>query len=78
MRSKWSYIGTGYFCHNLSGFCTVLHCRNDIANGNKDSGHIQLEQEILTTLAGSGKLFALQVGFLQKFLNECYIFCCFR
>lgn len=41
---------------------------NDFSNGNgncKDEGHIQLEQEILQPLAGSGKLYTLTLNNLK-------------
>lgn len=37
--------------------------KNEIGNGNgKDQGHIQLEQEVLTPLAGTGKMFTLTLN----------------
>lgn len=43
----------------------LYYCINCFSTGNgnndKDAAYIQLEQEILTPLAGSGKMFALQV-----------------
>lgn len=35
-------------------------CRNGNSNGNKEASHIQLEQEILAPLAGTGKIFVYQ------------------
>lgn len=35
--------------------------RNGYSNGTKEAGYIQLEQEILAPLAGSGQIFALPV-----------------
>lgn len=32
-------------------------------NGNKDNAYIELEKEVLTPLAETGRLFALQVSF---------------
>ncbi|CAH1099842.1 unnamed protein product [Psylliodes chrysocephalus] len=37
------------------------HYRNGYSNGTKEAGYIQLEQEILAPLAGSGQIFALPV-----------------
>lgn len=56
-----------YYRLNKNGvrlYCFVILSafRNGNGNGNKEAGHIQLEQEILAPLAGSGKLFALQVN----------------
>ncbi|XP_050307587.1 mannose-1-phosphate guanyltransferase alpha-A [Anthonomus grandis grandis] len=36
--------------------------KNGNGNPNKDTGYLQLEQDILTPLAGSGKMFALQTS----------------
>lgn len=38
----------------------VKNFRN--GNGNRDTGYIQLEQEVLSPLAGTGKMFALQTS----------------
>lgn len=46
-----------YFCY----FFILI--RNDNLNGSVDVGYIQLERDILTPLAGSGKLYVLQVCF---------------
>uniref|UniRef100_A0A1Q3FIB6 Putative gdp-mannose pyrophosphorylase/mannose-1-phosphate guanylyltransferase n=1 Tax=Culex tarsalis TaxID=7177 RepID=A0A1Q3FIB6_CULTA len=63
-------INCGVYCCSMEIFArmgSVFHSKqldyNSLNNGNgKDSGHIQLEQEILTPLAGTGKMFALQVN----------------
>ena len=42
-------------------------------NGNREQGHIQWEREIITPLAGTGKLFALPVCvflILGSYVNE--------
>lgn len=36
--------------------------RNGNGNGSRETGYIQLEQEILSPLAGTGKMFALQTN----------------
>ncbi|CAH0551582.1 unnamed protein product [Brassicogethes aeneus] len=68
-----SYVSTlincGVYVFSLSIFQTIgeifnakqmEHYKN--GNGNKEAGHIQLEQEILAPLAGTGKICALQVN----------------
>lgn len=37
--------------------------RHDSTSAFRECGYIQLEQEILTPLAGSGKIYALQVSY---------------
>ncbi|KAB0804796.1 hypothetical protein PPYR_01766 [Photinus pyralis] len=67
-----SYVSTlincGIYVFSLEIFSTIGEAFNikqqDIyrnGNGSKETGFIQLEQEILTPLAGGGRLFALQV-----------------
>ncbi|XP_074027285.1 GDP-mannose pyrophosphorylase A [Leptinotarsa decemlineata] len=70
-----SYVSTlincGIYVFSLDIFQTIGEAftlkqdefyRNGNSNGNKEAGYIQLEQEILAPLAGSGKIFALQVN----------------
>ncbi|KAF2896615.1 hypothetical protein ILUMI_09558 [Ignelater luminosus] len=68
-----SYVSTlincGIYVFSLDIFHTIGEAFNSKqqefyrnGNGSKDTGYIQLEQEILTPLAGSGKIFALQVN----------------
>lgn len=48
---------------NKKTSCTlksIYFFRNGNGNGTKEAGHIQLEQEILAPLAGTGRIFVLQ------------------
>lgn len=45
----------------LNSLKSSIIIRNN-GNGSKDAGYIQLERDILTPLAGTGKLFALPIN----------------
>lgn len=63
-------INTGIYIVNTDIFpqiATVFYSRpkNEYGNGNgngRDQGHIQLEQEVLSPLAGTGKIFTLTMN----------------
>lgn len=57
MRNNKSIGSLIYYLLKIIAF--VYNFRN--GSGNKETGYIQLEEEILTPLAGTGKLYALQV-----------------
>lgn len=64
-----TFINCGIYVCSLDVFsrvATVFHSRDtNYSNGNgqsRDQGFIEWEREILTNIAGTGKLFALPVG----------------
>lgn len=65
-----TFINCGIYVCSLDVFsriASVFHsrdvCYNTHGNGqNRDQGYIEWEREVLTTMAGTGKLFALPVN----------------
>lgn len=63
-----TFINCGIYVCSLDVFArvaAVFHSRDGNymnGNGHRDQGYIEWEREVLTNLAGTGKLFALPVG----------------
>lgn len=78
-----TFINCGVYVCSTEVFnlmSSIFHSRqleyHGFGNGHngRDQGHIQWEQEVLTPLAGTGKLFALPVSILDfKYFLYCYV-----
>lgn len=76
-----TFINCGVYVCSLEVFAqiaTVFHSRDlNYNNGNghsRDQGYIEWEREVLTILAGTGKLFALPVSEAQYTFSYLWLF----